>query len=116
MKITLDRSWCDGCNWCTGHCTDVTGDPFCDYRFCPICGRPLTEEAWAELERSINDGKLDGWTNIKLNLPKDGEEVITYSEKRKKISVCSCLKSYVELYGNYDLVTHWMPPPKPPEE
>lgn len=28
-------------------------------RFCPDCGRPLTEEAWAELERRINDGTTD---------------------------------------------------------
>lgn len=30
-------------------------------KFCPFCGRPLTEEAWAELERRIggNDGKTD---------------------------------------------------------
>lgn len=28
--------------------------------FCPHCGRPLTEEAWAELERRIegNDGEI----------------------------------------------------------
>lgn len=25
-------------------------------KFCPFCGRPLTEEAWAELERRINSG------------------------------------------------------------
>lgn len=24
--------------------------------FCPECGRPITEEAWAELERRISDG------------------------------------------------------------
>lgn len=28
-------------------------------RFCPVCGRPLTDEAWAELERRINGGKTD---------------------------------------------------------
>lgn len=25
-----------------------------EVKFCPMCGRPLTEEAWAELERRIN--------------------------------------------------------------
>lgn len=25
-----------------------------EIKFCPMCGRPLTEEAWAELERRIN--------------------------------------------------------------
>ena len=27
--------------------------------FCPYCGRPLTEAAWAELERRINGGTTD---------------------------------------------------------
>lgn len=26
------------------------------FEYCPNCGRPLTEEAWAELERKITDG------------------------------------------------------------
>lgn len=32
-----------------------------DFDYCPICGKPITEEAWAELERRIggNDGKID---------------------------------------------------------
>ena len=25
----------------------------CEYSFCPNCGRPLTDEAWAELERRV---------------------------------------------------------------
>lgn len=28
-------------------------------RYCPHCGRPLTEDAWAELERRINSGATD---------------------------------------------------------
>lgn len=47
----LDRSRWEGCHWCVGFCPEVTGDPHWDYRYCPICGRPLTEEARAELER-----------------------------------------------------------------
>lgn len=33
-------------------------------KFCPNCGRPLTEEAWAELERKIggNNGATDNET------------------------------------------------------
>lgn len=27
--------------------------------YCPFCGKPLTEEAWVELERRINGGKTD---------------------------------------------------------
>lgn len=30
-----------------------------EIKFCPMCARPLTEEAWAELERRINDGTTD---------------------------------------------------------
>lgn len=55
----MDRSRWDGCDWCTGFCPEVTGDKHWDYRFCPKCGRPLTEEAWAELARRINDGATD---------------------------------------------------------
>ena len=50
----LDRNRWEGCYWCVGFCPEVTGDPHWDYRFCPHCGHPLTEEAWAELERRIN--------------------------------------------------------------
>lgn len=43
--------------------TDLTGIAYVRFscKFCPACGRPLTEEAWAELERRIggNDGKDD---------------------------------------------------------
>lgn len=28
-------------------------------KYCPFCGRPLTEEAWAELERRVNGGTTD---------------------------------------------------------
>lgn len=40
---------------------ELTGTTYCklESRFCPICGRPLTEETWAELERRINDGAAD---------------------------------------------------------
>lgn len=32
-----------------------------EVKFCPMCGKPLTEEAWAEMERKIggNDGTTD---------------------------------------------------------
>lgn len=32
-----------------------------DINYCPVCGRPLTEEAWTEMERRIggNDGTTD---------------------------------------------------------
>lgn len=49
----LDRSRWEGCEWCIGFCPNVTGDPHWNYKFCPMCSRPLTEEAWAELERRI---------------------------------------------------------------
>lgn len=59
QRAKLDGSRLEGCWWCTGFCPEVTGDPHWDYRFCPKCGRPLTEEAWAEMDRRINDGTTD---------------------------------------------------------
>lgn len=57
----LDRSRWEGCFLCK----DVTylGGDVCisgthytglsEFNFCPNCGRPLTEEAWAELEKKL---------------------------------------------------------------
>ena len=65
----LDRGRWEGCWWC-----EKSGGVLLeDYHalrpekkrgcvpavYCPNCGRPLTEGAWAELERRINDGKAD---------------------------------------------------------
>lgn len=69
----LDRSQWDGCDRCNLELykhTGVDGSgvyfqsqiPETDtFLYCPRCGRPLTEEAWAELERRIggNDGTAD---------------------------------------------------------
>lgn len=71
----LDRSRWEGCGLCKGakniYGSDITA--FCgtsedgtaniyteceqdemDFEYCPNCGRPLTEEAWAELEWRIS--------------------------------------------------------------
>lgn len=32
-------------------------------RFCPVCGRPLAPEAWAELEKRLRGEKSDGNTS-----------------------------------------------------
>lgn len=56
QQTPLDRSRWDGCNYCKG----VTEKSFkYGFSFCPYCGRPLTEAAWAKLERRINGGKTD---------------------------------------------------------
>lgn len=66
---TLDGSRLEGCFICKD-ATYLDGDvcvsgthyvELSEFDFCPHCGRPLTEEAWAELERRIggNDGKTD---------------------------------------------------------
>ena len=49
----LDRSRWEGCEYCK-NMSILKG-------FCYSCGRHLTEEAWAELERKIggNDGTTD---------------------------------------------------------
>lgn len=53
----LDGSRWKGCGWCRrfqGKFDETKAD-----RYCKLCGRPLTEEAWAELERRINGGTTD---------------------------------------------------------
>lgn len=70
----LDRSWWVGCKecvppWCkTCIRYDVRNmDTICTFscinhskhkpnNFCQSCGRPLTEEAWAEMERRMSGG------------------------------------------------------------
>lgn len=51
----LDRSRWKGCEYCRDIPKSILKG------FCFSCGRPLTEEAWAELERRIggNDGTYD---------------------------------------------------------
>ena len=66
----IDREKWDGCEWC---CDEILFDseamslellhPLRDDNpqtvnpnYCPMCGRPLTEEAWAELERRVFGG------------------------------------------------------------
>lgn len=49
----LDRSRWEGCELC------IPGKSYLRFhgdRYCKSCGRPITEEAWAELERRINGG------------------------------------------------------------
>lgn len=59
--VKLDRSRWEGCGCCTAgdggfrELLDKWGYP--DY--CPKCGRPLTEEAWVELERRIGGNDDD---------------------------------------------------------
>lgn len=72
----LDRSRWKGCELCKNlicaTCKFATfeyDDHPCDLceggslyekvNYCPDCGRPLTEEAWADLERRINGGTAD---------------------------------------------------------
>ena len=43
----IDREKWEPCMWCT------LNRQFHENRYCQACGRPLTEEAWAELERSV---------------------------------------------------------------
>jgi len=48
----LDRGRWEGCEYCADD-----DCPLLDYKYCPMCGKPMTEAAWMELERRIvNDG------------------------------------------------------------
>lgn len=76
MPAKLDRSGWAGCTACTTPCCELCayqeagrddwpcnmcGDGFTQFRpvnYCSVCGRPLTEKAWAKLERRI--GGEDG--------------------------------------------------------
>lgn len=69
IPTKLDRSMWDGCEWCHSHVYTKVAYTLCNknigatyenvpMQYCPVCGKPLTEEAWTELERKIggNDG------------------------------------------------------------
>lgn len=60
QQTPLDRSRWEGCHYCDDQETVMELDWIYgldhilhDYKFCPMCGRPLTEEAWAEMERRL---------------------------------------------------------------
>lgn len=46
----LDRSRWEGCGWCKRFQGKFETK---EDRYCRFCGRPLTKEAWAELERRV---------------------------------------------------------------
>lgn len=58
----LDRSrweWCVVCNRCGVSGSNKLLCNGAEAQYCPFCGHPLTDEAWAELERRINGGTTD---------------------------------------------------------
>lgn len=66
----LDRRRWEGCEYCIGDApkkivnirvlnrnvriSDINYYWVVDLQYCPVCGKPLTEEAWANLERRTN--------------------------------------------------------------
>lgn len=55
QQAKLDRSRWEGCDSCGNQkIKQIMLDR--GRKYCSVCGRPLTEEAWAELERRINGG------------------------------------------------------------
>jgi len=60
-RMKIERKRWSRCSWCkefrnvplrgfTLHgCTSTT------VRYCPVCGKPLTEDAWAEFERKVGE-------------------------------------------------------------
>lgn len=57
QQTPLDRSRWEGCEFCS-KITDKGADA-AGCLFCPVCGRPLKKEAWAELERRMGKLKSD---------------------------------------------------------
>lgn len=58
----LDRSQWDGCPFCRGKEDDRNDENhILRQRYCDVCGKPLTELAWVELERKI--GGSNGTTD-----------------------------------------------------
>ena len=70
LPAHLNRENWDGCEWCCNEVMFDSGDmslelfhPLRDDNprvvypnYCPMCGRPLNEKAWAELERRVFGG------------------------------------------------------------
>lgn len=63
QSAKLDRSRWEGCHICKDakyidgevyvSCDKRAFRVYLEYDFCPCCGKPITEEAWAELELRI---------------------------------------------------------------
>lgn len=55
LMLSHDESDCDRGMYIHDGCLISNSGEFqyVKIRFCPMCGRPLTEEAWAELERRL---------------------------------------------------------------
>ena len=70
-RIELDRTKWEGCDVCNAkgcktcvHCIVPRttypcnicglGSKFEPVGFCPVCGKPLTDEAWTQLERRLS--------------------------------------------------------------
>lgn len=58
QKTPLDRRQWEGCDECRNNILKRKMVRV-GRRYCHYCGRPLTEEAWVELERRINGGTTD---------------------------------------------------------
>lgn len=56
----LDRSLWKGCQTCKGERSFTARH---EVPFCPMCGRPTTEEAWAELEQRIGGNNVETGQN-----------------------------------------------------
>lgn len=65
--IALDRNRWKGCQYCDDKdCPPLDwmyglDHILPDYKYCQMCGKPMNEEAWEQLERRIggNDEKID---------------------------------------------------------
>ena len=94
-ECSLDGSPETRTAWLVTSCEDG-GDHTIEIRFCPICGRPLTEEAWAELERRLTVPPNDPIPLEELR-EMDGEPVFCFSKRAEEDSAygIACIRDDV---------------------
>ena len=73
------------------------------------------EQAYRNGYEAGKEAGTPKWIPVTERMPEDGTKVLALA-KNGRISECDCVKSYVERFGNYEQLTHWMPRPELPKE
>lgn len=134
MPYANENMWL-GCYWCdqfgnvplrgftTHGCTSAT------VNFCPMCGKPLTEEAKSKMRRLhlIFDGTIPigEWGTTESAVPAPYTPVLCYYPLLAKEGKVSVHEGWIDASGEWhsntvsklpELMTHWMPMPAPPKK